>query len=1141
MMQNTMRVFVLMLGCAALMMAQQGRGVVFGKITDPSGAAVTGVKISVKNTATNALFEAVTGASGEYTTPGIPVGNYQLNVDQSGFRPVVRAGIVLQVDERAQVDIQLIVGTVEQKIEITGEAPLVDTTSATVGNVVENKRIAELPLNGRNALALVFLEPNVKSQAGATNSGFADRGLALSSVSINGGPSSVNNFLLDGGNNNQAFVQDLNVNPTVDAIEEFKVQSGVLSAEYGFTLGGVVNVVSKSGTNSIHGTAYEFVRNNAFDARNTFAPSVPVYRYNQYGGAMGGPLYIPKVYDGRNKTFLFFNIEQWQYRLGSSPITSVPSLAQRTGDFSHTLDATGKLIPIYDPATTLPNPNGSGFIRSVFPGNVIPSNRFDPASLKYLALVPLPNRTPDNAFTQANNYIGSPSQHQNMEQYLTKVDHYFSAKDQVFFRYMYYNEFNDNGGNIYTDPVLAFRYDNLESRNALVGGTHTFSPSLFNEIRVDLSRSYFPFQNASYGTNAPSALLGLPASVPPYEIPLINGLPTGADQSVGIRSQTTWQFYDSVTWIRGAHNLKFGLDARLQRFNNYQVSTLSGNYSFAASLTGNPQAQSGTGSGYATFLLGDVSGATVNTGLGQAEAGHSYSLFVQDDWHAARSLTINLGLRYDYQTWPVERYNGISNFLPTAVNPLNNLRGKIGYAGQDFGRSPYDGSSNAFAPRVGFAYTLPGKSKTVVRGGYGIYYESIFSRDFAGNAAGFSSTSTSYAPAGGNANIPAFQFSQGLPSPPVQSLGSALGPSAFLGQGVNYAQPIEKTPMSQQWDFTVQRQLPANWMFEVGYAGNHADHLVAGSYDMNQLPLQYLSLGNALQNSVPNPYAGIVPGALGNATITQLQALKPYPYYSSIGVSLPTLGNSIYHAGFLSVQKRLSHGFVLLASYTKSKLISDSVSVPVNFGPVVQTTTTGYQNGLFNRRAERSIDPTNVAQRLVVSGVYELPIGTGKMFHPSNGAVNAIIGNWQVQSIMTIQAGLPIILTGANNNLATRPNSTGQSAKLDNPTRSTWFNTAVFVNPPNYTYGNLGRVLPDVLGPKTVNIDLSLIKNVQVWERFKVQLRAESFNSMNHVNLGQPNASFVAGANGANSSSTFGAITSAAAGRTYQFGAKIIF
>ncbi|MBV8817853.1 MAG: carboxypeptidase regulatory-like domain-containing protein, partial [Acidobacteriaceae bacterium] len=678
--------------------AQQGRGLIFGTVTDPSGAPIPAAQVQVTNVDTNAITTAVSGAQGDYQTPELPIGHYRVSINQSGFKEVIRTGIVLQVGQRAEVNLQLTVGSVEEKIEVTADAPLVDTSTATVGQAVENKRIEELPLNGRNALALMFLTPDVKSQAGATNSGFADRGTALSSVSINGGPSSVNNFLLDGGNNNQAFVEDLNVNPTVDAIQEFRVQSGVLSAEYGFTLGGVVNIVSKSGTNDIHGTAYEFVRNNDFDARNTFAPGVPPYRYNQYGGAIGGPIWIPKVYNGRNKTFFFFNIEQWQYTLGSNPIVTVPTAAERAGDFSNLRDATGKLIVIYDPQSTRTNPSGSGVIRDPFPNNIIPANRLDPVVQNYYKLVPLPNRTPTNAFTHANNYIADASQHEHMEQYLPKVNHYFSEKNSAFFRFMYFNHFNDNGGNIYTAPILAYRYDNLEARNAVFSDTHTFSPTLFNDFRLDLARNYFPFKNASYGLGIPQQL-GLPASVPPYEVPQISaGLPATSDQSVGVRGQTTWQFFDAVTWVRGAHSIKVGVEGRIQNSNNFQPTNLSGNYSFASTLTGNPQSQAGTGSSTATFDLGSVSSATIVTGVGQSAQGYSISGFVQDDWRATRKLTVNIGLRYDSQPWPVERHNGISGFLPSVTNPQNGLKGAMGYAGKDFGQTPYTSSPLAFGP-----------------------------------------------------------------------------------------------------------------------------------------------------------------------------------------------------------------------------------------------------------------------------------------------------------------------------------------------------------------------------------------------------------------------------------------------------------
>jgi hypothetical protein len=1130
---------------AAFAPAQQGGGAILGTVTDASGAPVAGATVVVTNVGTNSSVKAVTDALGAYITPQLSVGNYSVKIEQPGFKSLVRSGIVLEVDQRASVNLALTVGAVQEKVEVTADAPLVDTNDATVGQVIENRRVQELPLNGRNALALMYLSPNVKAQAGT--SGFADRGTALSDVSINGGPSSINSFLLDGGNNNQAFLQDLNVNPTVDSIEEFKVQSGAMPAEFGFTLGGVVNIVTKSGTNEFHGAAYEFVRNNYFDARNTFAASITPYRYNQYGGSFGGPVLVPKVYNGKNKTFFFFNIEQWKYTFANSIITTVPTAAERGGNFSQLFTATGALTPIYDPLSTQANPNGSGFIRTPFPGNIIPASQLEQTPQKFLSYLPLPNRTPTNAFTHANNFIGTAPAHLHMNQYMLKGDHHFSEKNFLFARYFYYTEYNDNGGsNIYTSPLFDYRYDNYTAKNFIIGDTHSFSPTLFNEFRLDLARNHFPFQAASYKSGIVSAL-GLPSSVPDLEAPNFAGgagLPGTADLSLGIRGQTTWQLADGLTWVRGKHTLKFGFDVRLQQANNYQPSGLSGVYSFASSLTSNPQSPTGTGSSVATFLLGAVSSASIVTALGESETGYSVSGFVQDDYRVLPHLTVNLGLRYDFQPWAVERNNGLSNFLPNATDSVNGLKGAVVYAGKGFSGSPLGSAPlTSFGPRAGFAWDIFGNNKTVFRGGYGIYYENVVSRDLFGNTAGFASTSTSYSAPGGNTNYPAFYLHQGLPTPPTQPLGSALGPAAFLGQGVSFDQSGESIPRSQQWNASVQRQLPGQWVVELSYAGNHANHLVAGSYNLNQLNPSYLSKGTALQNSVPNPYAGIVPGSLGAATITQQQSLLAFPYYTSVSVRNPHLGASIYHAGFVSVKKRFSNGLVLLASYTKSKLISDSIVIPDNFGAllVANATVSGYQNGLFNRIGERSIDPTNIAQRLVVSGVYELPVGKGKWLNLSNPFVDAVFGGWQAEGILQIQSGLPLVVTGANNNLATRPNSTGQSAKLSHPTQYAWFNTSVFVNPPSYTYGNLGRVLPDVNGPGLVNLDISLIKNIRLHERATLQIRGEAFNMANHVNLGMPNTTFVPGANGLNSSSTFGTITSAAAARTFQFGAKLRF
>lgn len=1121
------------------LLAQQG---ILGTVTDPTGAAVPGAAIRIVNTGTNAAFQTSTNVEGFYTAPTLPVGSYSVTAEKTGFKKAVRSGITLQVDQRAEVDFRLDVGETSEAIEVTGEAPLVDTNSATVGKVVENRRIADLPLNGRNALALVMLTPGVKSQAGPTNSGFVDRGTALSAVSINGGPSSLNAFIIDGGNNNSAFLADINVNPTVDAVQEFKVQSNVMSAEYGFTAGGVVNIVTRGGTNTPHGSLYYFVRNDAFDARNAFAATKAPFRYNQYGGTFGGPVLLPKIYDGQNRTFFFFNYEGWQNRRFQSNILSVPTEAWRAGNFTSLMDATGRVIPVYDPATTTANPSGSGFVRSVFPNNTIPSSRLDPVSQKMLQFYPLPNRTPSNAFTNASNWIGQVNEQRHMNQYTVKADHRISDKNNISGRFLWYKHFNDNGfAAALPDPNVRQRLDNYLNYNTTINDTHTFTPSLLNEFRISVARQAFPFQAYSFNQGW-IGKLGLPSSIPEGTLPRVdNGLPGFGAFTVGLRGSTTWQFVDALTKISGSHTMKFGADVRLQQANNYQREVPSGSFSFSASLTNNPQATAGTGSQLATFLLGTVSSATITRYAGESEKSYSTSFFFQDDWKVSRRLTVNLGLRYDFQPWGTERNHGTSNFDPFAKNPLNNLTGRMKYATVDYGATPLNNIYTNFGPRAGFAFDAFGDGKTIIRGGYAVFYPQIFYRDYFGNTAGFANTTTTYNPPGGNTNLPAFNFKDGLPSPYTEPLGSKLGPSYLLGQGVSWDQGEEKVPMSQQWTISIQRALPGKWLVDAAYSANKANNLAASSYDFNQLDPQYNSLGLALQDQVPNPYAGIVTGSLGGATISRSQSLKPYPYYSAVTVRLPHLGSSVYHALLFTGERRLSNGVAFLASYTFGKLISDSAVVPSNFGAVEVGSDNGYQNGKYNRRAERSLDPTDVAQRLVLSGIVELPFGQGRRWNPSNPVANRMLGGWQLNLISTIQGGLPLAIRGASNNLANRPNSTGKSAKLSNPTSDRWFDTTQFVNPPLFTYGNVGRTLPDVRGPRIIDFDLSIIKDTTIRERVKVQFRGEAFNFVNHRNLGMPGASFSAGANGLNSSSTFGLITSARDPRIMQFGLKLMF
>ncbi len=1104
----------------------------FGTVTDPSGAGVPAVNLTVTQAETNLRYPTVSSADGSFSLPALPVGQYRVEATKAGFKRAVRAGIILQVDQRAQVDIKLELGGVAESIEITSDAPLVDTGSATVGKVIENKRIQELPLNGRNALSLVLLTPGVKSQAIGNSSGFGDRGIVLSSISINGGPSALNNFILDGGTNNQGYLADVNANPTVDAVQEFKVQSAVMSSELGFTAGGVVNVVTKSGTNSLHGSVYHFLRNDKFDARNAFAATKAPFRYNQFGGAVGGAI-------KKDRTFFFYNYEDWRYIRTTNPVTSTPIASWRGGDFSNYLDNTGRLIPIYNTATTRANPNGTGAVRDVFPGNIIPASQLDKTTTAFLRFYPAPNRTPTNAFSQVNNYLGTVKENRDSQQHTAKIDHRFSDKNSFYARYLQFNHFTDGANNTnvpWPDPVVRSRFDNLQNKNFVVNDTHTFAPTLLNEFRVSVARSYFPFTAASFGQDVPRAL-GLHPTIPSDTIPNLSG--TGYSNfgatTVGIRGSLNWQFFDMLTWVKGGHTLKMGYDHRLNRANNFQRENPSHAFAFNAGLTTNPQVPAGTGAAFATFLLGQVSSATGFVYSGESQAAYSASTFFQDDWRVNRRLTLNLGLRWDYQQWPRERYNGMSNFNPNGTIPGTAIKGTVGYAGIDYGRSPFQPSYSNFGPRVGMAYDLLGTGKSVFRAGYSIFYPSIFYRDTFGNTAGFANTTTAYAPPGGDTNYPAFQFANGLPFAPTAPLGARLGPGGFLGNAVNYDQANEKVPMSQQWTASLQQQVKG-WLFDLGYSGNHATNLLAGSYTLNEIPLDSWSLGNGLQDRVTNPFAGQVPGALGAATITRQTLLRPYPYYTSVTARNPHLGNSIYHALLVSVERRFAKGFVFLASYTKAKLIGDSAVSPVNFGTgIEQVGTVNYQNGQFNRAAERSIDPTDIAQRLVLSGIYALP------FKFSNGFAQGVLGGWQINNITTLQTGQPLVVRGASNQRADRPNSTGISAQIDNPSASAWFNTQAFVNPPNFTLGNVGRTLPNVRAPGFFNMDLSLIKDTRLTDRVKLQFRAEAFNFLNRTNLGIPNTTFGAGANGLNNNAAFATITSSRDARIGQLALKIIF
>jgi outer membrane receptor protein involved in Fe transport len=1119
----------------ATLVAQQGRGTISGVVTDAQGAAVPSVSVEIRNTGTNAVFRAVTNDAGFYIAPGLAVGQYEVSAEAAGFKRTVHSGVILEVDQKAAVNFKLEIGQVNESVQVVGEAPLVDISSATVGKVVENRRIQELPLNGRNALALAMFTPGVRTSVGPSYTGFIDRGVRISTMSINNSPGGMNGQLLDGNHNILTWIDEVAVPPAVDAVEEFKVQSGSMSAEFGYTAGGVVNLVTKSGSNTFHGTAYEFVRNDKLDARNAFATSKENLRYNQFGGSLGGPV-------RRDRTFFFFNYEEYRVRQGSPRIVTVPVQSERGGDFSNTRDIAGALIPIYDPATT--RGSGSTLARDRFPGNLIPASRLDPVALKVLDLIPLPNRTPTNAFTNSQNYATQVVPTTDSEQYHGRIDHRLSEKNSLFGRISWFNHRPFQKQVVFPGDMYG-RKDNMSNKNIVVSDTHTFSPTLINEFRVGVVRQYFTFADASYGQDWPRKL-GLPSVVASDVIPTVgvSGYTSVGYGIVGKRGSLNWNFQESLTKIHGGHTLKFGVEYRRLEGSNRQTSNPSGNFTFNAQLTGDPLRLAGTGSSVASLVLGSVRSATVDQSQGISMEAYSTTFFVQDDWKLTRRLTLNLGLRHDFQQQPVERYDRLLNFDMTGKSSVSGLIGRAVYAsvnGQP--RQWRDQDHNDFGPRVGFAFDVFGKGATVLRGGYGVYYPFIFYGGSFGSAGtGFASMTTTYNPPGSDFNVQAFQFKNGFPYAPMNPLGVAGGDDAFLGQTIKFTESTGSTPYSQQWSASLQQQLPGRWLIDATYSGNKGSHFITGAYNYNSLDPQYLSLGRGLLDNVRNPNAGLVTGSLGAANITRRQSLLPYPYYGAVNVTNPHLGSYVSHLFLLSVEKKSARGLTLLFSYTAGKLLSDGLLLPQSDFGENSGRESVFQNGKYDRRSERSIDPQDVSQRAVISAVYELPFGAGKRWNPSSAVVRRIVGGWQVNTIGTLQTGLPVSVTGANNqSTADRPNSTGASAKLSNPTAARWFDTDQFVNPPDFTFGNVSRTLADVRAPGSINWDLSLLKTTAITERVKLQFRAEAFNFLNHVNLGQPGAGFVAGANGKNTSGSFGVISSARDPRNIQLGLKLRF
>ena len=1137
---------------------QTSQGTITGTVTDQTGAVIANATITALRVETNQKFTVTSSSDGVYAIPLLPIGGYELTVGAPGFSGYKQPNITLEVAQRLRVDVVLQVGDVSTTVTVTDEVSRVQTEASSLGTVVERERIQNLPLNGRHVFNLVKLIPGVQPRNRGAD-GFAEvDNQSFSQISFNGGSVYSNQIFLDGASNTVPVHNEISVVPMVDTVEEFRVQTNSLAAEFGQTSGGVISVVTRGGTNQYHGSLYEFFRNDILDARNAFLTTrdpitgriKPILRYNQYGGTLGGPLPLPgfekgrpRIVSGKDRTFFFVGYERWNYRTANINRATVPTAAERAGDFSNTRDGSGNLLTLYDPATTRVNPAGSGFIRDPFPGNIIPKNRIDLLSQRLLQFMPLANVAPNNQFTNANNYLTLVSFPIDQGQTSIRIDHTISDRDKIFGRYTGSRNTRSNRAWNNGDADTDARDDQRDNHNIVVSETHVFSPSVVNEIKVSAVRQYLVFQHPSFDKGYP-AQLGFPSIFPQDALPpvIIDGLlPFGSGRggfAGGHRRHHTVQFTDSLTWTKGSHVVKMGTDQRWNRLNFINRLNPSGNFQFGAALTNNPQKPAGTGFAFATYLLGEVTSGSQSVRPSLSFDSASNGSYIQDDWKVTRRLTLNLGLRYDYATGPIERWNRSSNFDPFVNNPDTGTKGALLYAGVTKDRHFTIPPKDNFGPRFGFAWDVKGDGRMAVRGGYGLIYNAIESGDTAGdssNSLGFSVDTPFLAPSG--APQKAFQFSVG-PSSLLIPRGVAGGAGAFRGQNVRFQEMRQPTPYVQQWNLTLQRELGAKFVLTATYAGNRGLFLFGGNYDLNQLDPQYFSLGLGLQDQVTNPYFGVITtGALSGRTISRSQSLRPFPDYLNVGLLANHGASSSYHSFQFTAERRYSNGLSALVSYTNAKQISDSFSIAGGGGGAGD-----FRIGRLNRRLDRAIDEGDISQRLVVSAVYELPFGRGKRFLQS-GILNHIAGGWQTNTIVSFQTGSPLVVRGANNftginwpDMVCDPTVSGSERSANR-----LFKTECFRNPTNFVIGNVPRTLPGTRGPGFKDVALSVFRNLKVTERVNLEFRGEAFNAFNSVNLGDPNTTFQANPQGTNANPNFGKSLSSLPARRIQLGLRLSF
>ena len=1063
-----------------------------------------GATISIVNQQTGFRRETQTDSNGDYELPYIPLGDYVVSAKARGFKVVDRSGVTLQVDQKARLDFTLTVGDVSETVTVTEAAPLVKSDSSEVGEVIQQKTVQDLPLNGRNYVQLVFLTAGITTgQQGGNIEGtgaFVQRGTG--SFNANGQRGQNNNFMVDGIDNNESWINSTILQPAVEATREFKVYTANAPAEFGRSSGGIVNVQTRSGSNEFHGSAFEYLRNAALDARNFYQRKtpqdqrrIPNFVQSQFGATFGGPI-------KKNNWFIFGDYQGFRQALGLDITSTVPTAAQKAGNFGST--------NIYDPLTTRVDPNNpNAYIRDQFPGNIIPANRIPKPASILTSLYPDPNV----AGAAVNNFFFSPSKYQTDDAFNIRSDKIVTAKNNMFVRVSRGRDITSLPGALPTpanSPIPLGPYagaDNTQSADSadfnlvtwggVLSDTHVFRPNLVNEFRMGFSRfdlHALP-KNLYINSAAAAGIPGINDAIPPYSGGLIGVRPTGY-QFLGnitpipsISQNTNYQISENLTHIVGRHSMKYGFQIIRRHLNFFESQDPArGFFNFDSTFTNQPSTGAG-GNTIASLELGYPSRITrtMLQGVFGLRA-WEYSLYAEDDFKVSRRLTLNLGLRYELFPPLTEVEGRIANFNFDPANPaLSNIARVTGdkYAGRQI--DPYN-----FAPRLGFAYSLTNSARTVVRGSYGIHYVSVH-----------------YAGQGAIGRNPPFMPTQdfqpgsifvgrnvadGLPIPVPTPLDTAAKLNA-AGGSIYAVQLDTHTPRAQQYGVNIEHQITSSLLMEVGYVGTHGSHLFS-TYNLN-MP---------------------VPGPTALAARRPIQLLNNLPTINYYGY----FGDSNYQGLQTKLSKRFSRGLEFLTTYTWAKSLDNAIAG--SSGQRGRPNVSAQYQDINNIRSARGLSSFDIAHRFVFSGFYTLPFGKDR-----HDALGRVIGGWQFNTIVTLQTGPPftpaLAANGLNNGNFQLPNRIGDGALPDaQRTIQRWFNTSIDPTDPNrafsvpgqYIFGNSGYNI--LRGPSLQTVDFAIHKNIPLTERVKLQIRGEGFNIFNRANFALPNFNLGIAAAGSTSS-----------------------